>query len=118
MLNPAVSEYIDKVAQPWQADVCNHLRQLIHQAIPDIDELIQYNKPHYKLHKQYICVFNTTKDRVTFIIFQAETLEAPAGFFEPGGAPERKTIKIREGQDVDYSLLTTLLQQAAQTLRV
>ncbi len=60
-------------------------------------------------------MIGTAKEWVTFTIFNATEIEGPEGFFEPG-SPERKTIKIRKGQAVDYDLLAKLVQQASQSL--
>lgn len=116
MMNPTVTEYIQKINQPWQIEVCNRLRPIIHQSIPEVEERIQYSKPHYLKNGKYACVLGTAKGWVSFTIFNAQSLEAPQGFFEPDGPPERKTIKIREGQSVDYDLLATLIQQAASSI--
>jgi hypothetical protein len=53
---------------------------------------------------------------LSFILFNAASLEAPEGLFEPGDNPDRRTIKIREGQNTDYNLLAKLLQQASDSL--
>jgi len=111
-MNPDVTEYIKKINQEWQVEVCNRIRQIIHQAIPDVVERIQYSKPHFLKNGKYAGVLGPAKNWVSFTIFNAETLEAPEGFFEPGAA-DRKTIKIREGQAVDYDRLAKLVQQAA-----
>jgi len=58
-----------------------------------------------------VAVLGTAKGWVTFTIFDAESLQAPDGFFEEGD-PNRKTIKILNGQVVDYALLAKLLKQA------
>jgi hypothetical protein len=63
---------------------------------------------------KYAAVLGTAKGWVTFTIFNATELQAPDGFFEEG-PPERKTVKILKGQDVDYNLLGKLLKQAAQS---
>jgi hypothetical protein len=114
-MNQQVTEYIDKIAQPWQAEVCAQLREVVRQVVPDVEERIQYGKPHFLKNKKYACVLGTAKGWVSFTIFNASALEAPDGLFEPGDS-DRKTIKIREGQSVDYRLIGTLVQQAAQAL--
>ena len=113
-MNADVTAYIDKLSQGWQAEVCHHLRQIVQQAIPDVEERIQYGKPHFLRNGKYACVLATAKGWVSFMIFNAGGLEAPEGFFEPSDTPDRKTIKIRQGQEIDYNLLSTLIQQAAQ----
>ncbi len=111
-MNQAVTEYIQNIKQDWQAEVCNQLRQVIYQSIPGAEERIQYGKPHFLKNGKYAAVLGTAKDWVSLTIFNAEKLVGPEGLFEPG-PPERKTIKIRKGQEVDYALLAGLLQQAA-----
>lgn len=113
-MNQAITEYIEKIKEAWQAEVSTQLRQIVHQAVPEVEERIQYGKPHFVKNGKYAAVLGTAKDWVSFTIFQATNLEAPEGFFEPG-SPDRKTIKIRKGQVVDYNLLAKLLEQAANS---
>ncbi len=114
-MNEAITEYIQKIKEEWQAEVSTQLRQVVHQAVPAVEERIQYSKPHFLKKGKYVAVLGTAKDWVSFTIFNATDLEAPDGFFEPG-SPDRKTVKIRKGQTVDYELLTKYLQQAANTI--
>jgi hypothetical protein len=112
-MNQQVTDYIGKISQEWQADVCNQLRQTVHQSIPDVEERIQYGKPHFLNGGKYACVLGTAKDWVSFTIFNASKLQAPDGLFEPGDSPDRKTIKVRKGQTLDYGLVAKLLQAAS-----
>lgn len=115
-MNQDVTDYInnlnDKPKQAWQVDVCHQLRKIVHEAVPDIEERIQYGKPHFLKKGKYAFVLGTAKGWVTFTIFNAAALSAPDGFFEPGDS-DRKTIKVLEGQAVDFELLAKLVQQAA-----
>lgn len=65
------------------------------------------------LYRSSLCFLNLV---LSFILFNAASLEAPEGLFEPGDNPDRRTIKIREGQNTDYNLLAKLLQQASDSL--
>lgn len=111
-MNEPVSDYITKINQAWQAEICTALRQIVHQNVPNVTERIQYGKPHFLKDGKYACVLGTAKEWVSFTIFNAASLEAPDGLFEPGD-PDRKTIKIRKGQAVDYELMARLIQQAS-----
>src|SRR6266498_635676 len=108
MTNPEVTEYInklsDKAGQEWQAEVSNQLRKIAQDAIPEFSERIQYGKPHFLKNGKYAAVLGAAKGWVSFTIFNATELQAPDGFFEEG-APDRKTVKILKGQEVDYNLL-------------
>ncbi len=119
-MNQDVTNFIEKLnekpKQVWQIEVCNRVREAVFQAIPDAEERIQYGKPHYRKNGKYAAVFGTAKDWVSVTVFNAESLQAPDGFFEADGPPERKTIKILKDQTVDYALLGKLIQQAASTL--
>ena len=111
-MSQAVTDYIEKINQEWQVPICNQIRQRIHQALPDVEERPQYGKPHFLKAGKYAFVLASAKAWVSFTIFNATSLDAPEGYFEPG-PPERKTIKISAGQEVDYEFLSTLIQQAA-----
>ncbi|QYR21096.1 DUF1801 domain-containing protein [Paenibacillus sp. sptzw28] len=113
-MNQEVTEFIEKLKEPWQAQMCHDLRQVVRNAIPDVQERMQYNKPHFLKNKKYAAVISNSKDAVSFTIFNATELELPEGLFD--GPPERKTIKIRSGQQIDGGMLAELVKQASSTL--
>jgi hypothetical protein len=114
-MNPEVTEHIENI-QPWQAEICNAIRERIHQSVPEVQERLQYKKPHFLKDGKYLAVISPAKAQVTLTVFNATDLDAPDGLFEPDGPPERKTVKIKDGQEVDYDLLAQLVAQAASTL--
>lgn len=113
-MNQEVTDYIEKVKEPWQAQLCHDLRQLVLRTIPDVQERIQYNKPHFLKNKKYAAVISVSKDAVSFTIFNAVGLELPDGIFD--GPPERKTIKFRKDKEINSELLTQLVKQASDAL--
>ena len=114
-MSPEVADYIEQIAQPWQAEVCRALDQTIRQVIPDATDRLQYGRPHYLKNGKYACVIGPAKGWVSFTIFNAAAIDAPDGLFEPG-PPERKTIKIKPGQELDHGQLASLIRQAASTI--
>lgn len=118
-MSDAVTEYIQAVGkkpgQEWQVDTCEALRAMTLATLPGAEERIQYGKPHYLVDKKYVAVIGTAKQYVTFTIFNAAELDPPAGLFEDG-PPERRTIKIKKDQPVDYAQLGELLKSAATTI--
>lgn len=113
--NPEVTAFIENMGQPWQIEISNELRQMIHQSIPDAAERIQYKKPHFLKNGKYAAVISPSKDALNFMIFNTAELELPDGVVFEGPA-ERKWIKIREGQAPDYAMLSNLLIQASSSL--
>jgi len=112
-MNQEVTEYIQSLKEPWQSQLCNELRELVRSVIPDAQERMQYKKPHYLKNGKYAAVISASKDAVSFTIFNAAAVMFPEGF---DGPAERKTIKLRKGQEWSKELLTSLLSQAASTL--
>lgn len=111
-MNEEVTAYIQQT-KPWQIDVCNSLRETVHQAIPGVEERLQYGKPHFLNDGSYAAVIHASKDKVSFMIFNATDIEAP-GVLRSMGKGERKTADITEGQTVDYQQLATLLGRAVK----
>ncbi|WP_054954750.1 DUF1801 domain-containing protein [Paenibacillus dakarensis] len=113
-MNPEVPEFIETVKEPWQRELCFSLRETVHQAVPDVQERIQYKKPHFLKNGKYAAAISTSKDAVSFTIFNTSELTLPEGLFD--GPPERKTIKLKKDQPVDLDQLSSLMQQAAASL--
>lgn len=110
-MNQEVTQFIDEIKEPWQAELCSRLREVVHGAIPDVLESLQYKKPHFLKNGKYAAVISTSKEAVSFTIFNANGLSLPEGMFE--GPPERKTIKLKKGHEPDCDLLASLLVQAS-----
>jgi hypothetical protein len=115
-MNEQVNIYIEAIKLPWQAEICRQLRGAVLESIPDAEERIQYGKPHYLKNGRYTALMGTAKGWVSFTIFNARTLDTPEGLFEESENGDRKTIKIREGQEVDYELLAGLIREAVASL--
>lgn len=113
-MNQEVTAFIENMNLPWQVEIGNQLRQMVHKSIPDVEERIQYKKPHFLKNGKYAAVISPSKDALTFMIFNVADLELPKGLFE--GPEERKWVKFREGQSPDYDLLAKLLVQASSSL--
>ncbi len=114
-MNQEVTQYIQKL-QNWQVEVCEALRKIVYETIPDIEERLQYGKPHYLKDGHYACVIHAAKNKVSFMIFNAGELKEIKGFFKSMSSPDRKAATINEGQEVDYQLLSNLLKQASGSL--
>lgn len=113
-MNQEVTDFIEAIKEPWQGELCTRLREVVHQAIPGIQERVQYKKPHFLKNGKYAAVISTSKEAVSFTIFNPSELPFPEGNFE--GPPERKTIKIKKGQLIDIDQLSSLTSQATSML--
>ncbi|MGI8329627.1 DUF1801 domain-containing protein [Actinomadura scrupuli] len=114
-MNDEVTQYINK-AQPWQIEVCEKLRAMVGQTIPDVEERLQYGKPHYLKNGHYAAVIAVGKDKISFMVFNAADIPPVKGFLRALGNGDRKAVDIREGQAVDYSALAGILKETATAL--
>jgi uncharacterized protein YdhG (YjbR/CyaY superfamily) len=114
-MNPEVTEFIEQIPQPWQVDVASALREMVRETIPDVEERIQYRKPHFLKDGHYAAVLSPAKGHLSFMIFNTQDVVLPDGVFQKGPV-ERSTIRIMEGDQVDYALLGSVLSQASSTL--
>ncbi|WP_379136582.1 DUF1801 domain-containing protein [Paenibacillus sp. sgz500958] len=112
-MNEEVTSYIEKLGAAWQIELSKRLREMVHQTITSVEERIQYKKPHFLKNGHYAAVISPSKDAITFMIMNTAGMEFPKGY---DGPPERKWIKIKEGITPDYTLISSLLAQASQTL--
>ncbi|GAB6927698.1 hypothetical protein JCM10914A_16810 [Paenibacillus sp. JCM 10914] len=113
-MSQEVTDYIAAVSDSWKVEVSEQLRELVHSTIPEVTERLQYKKPHFLKNGKYAAVISIAKSAVSFTIFNAGGLDWPESLFD--GPPERKTIKITAGQQVDYDELASLLKQASEGL--
>ena len=109
-MNQEVTDYIQKT-QPWQIEVCEALRKTIVDVVPSIEERLQYGKPHYLKDGSYAAVIHVSKDKVSFMLFNATGIAEVKGFLRSMGGGERKVIDIKEGQAVDYKQIADLIRQ-------
>lgn len=113
-MNQEVTDYIAAASDAWKVEVSGQLRELVHSTIPGVTERLQYKKPHFLKNGKYAAVISISKAAVSFTVFNAAGLDWPEPLFD--GPPERKTIKIAAGQQVDYDALASLLKQASEDL--
>ncbi|UQZ35563.1 hypothetical protein C2I18_19785 [Paenibacillus sp. PK3_47] len=113
-MNQEVTGFIAALQEPWQAEISASLREVVHQAIPAVQERIQYKKPHFLKNGKYAAVISVSKDAVSFTIFNAAALELPEDLFS--GPPERKTQKLRKGDTVHAEQLTAWVSEASASL--
>ena len=113
-MNNDVTHFIDELKESWQVELSTNLRGVVHQAIPEVHERIQYKKPHFLKNGKYAAVISTSKDAVSFTIFNANSLKLPEDLFS--GPPERKTIKLRKGDTIDSEQLASFVSEASSSL--
>jgi len=58
-----VDEYIAR-SEPFVRPILNHFRNLIHRTIPDVEERMRWNMPHFVVEGSAICYMAAFKRHV------------------------------------------------------
>ena len=73
--NPAIDHYINR-AQPFAQPILIHLRKLVHQACPTVEENIKWGMPSFE-YKGLMCGFAAFKNHCTFGFWKASLMNDP-----------------------------------------
>ena len=103
----------------WRGETIERVRQLIHQADPEVVEERKWKKPSNPSgvptwsHAGIICTGETYKDKVKLTFARGAALEDPSGLFNSsldGG--NRRAIDIRQGGEIDEAAFKALIREA------
>lgn len=93
-----VDEYIAG-QEGWKKATFEKLRALLHEADPEITEVIKWSAPYFEDHGRVAWMFAAT-DWVNFSLHNASLIEDKYKLFEPTENQAMRTIKLREGQKI------------------
>jgi hypothetical protein len=110
-MNTDVTAYIART-KPWQAEVCNALRETVHSGL-EVEEVLQYGKPHFVQEGRNIAVLHVAAAKVSFMVFDAGDVEPVPGLLRSLGSGDRKVVDIREGESADLPFIADLLRRTA-----
>lgn len=74
-VDPRIDEYINKAA-PFAQPILQHLRRVIHKAVPQVLETIKWGFPHFD-HKGILCSMAAFKEHCSFGFWKATLLKDP-----------------------------------------
>lgn len=111
-------ELIDEKIQAlgdWRGEMLSRLRGLIKQALPDVVEEWKWRGVPVWYHDGMICTGETYKKAVKMTFAKGASLEDPSGLFNASlEGNTRRAIDFHEGDAIDESALTALIQSAAR----
>ncbi len=117
-----VSQLIDaKIASlgDWRGEMLARIRNLIHEADPDVVEEVKWRKPSNPSgvpvwsHAGIICTGETYRDTVKLTFANGALLADPSGLFNSSlEGKTRRAIDIRDGDQIDATALKDLIRAA------
>lgn len=97
----------------WRGRVMAHLRDLIHEAVPDIVEEWKWDTPVFA-RKSNVVAIGAFKDHLKINFFKGASLDDPHSLFNAGlDAKATRAIDIHEGDALDEMALKELIAAAA-----
>jgi hypothetical protein len=102
----------------WRGETLAHVRQLIHDAVPDIQEewkWVKESSPGTPVWSQDggICTGETYKQVVKLTFFRGASLEDPEKLFTQPGTV-RRAIDLREGEKINEAAFKQLIRAAVE----
>lgn len=78
--DPRIDTYIEQ-AQAFAQPVLKHLRKLIHQAVPEVQETIKWGMPSFD-YKGTFCSMAAFKGHMTFGFWKYKLMQDPHGYLQ------------------------------------
>jgi hypothetical protein len=108
--DPRVDRYIDALPS-WQQAICQVVRELVHEADPEVVETIKRTVQPYFVLEGNICALLATKDHVNVFLYDP-TVSDPDRIITAGhGNLTGRQIAIYEGQPMNRPALRAMFRQ-------
>lgn len=102
-MNTKITDYINNTPKEQQ-EIMNNVRNLIHQTIKNVSEEFKWNRPVFRLKKDF-AYLQANKNYVNLGFYKDfEKLNDPNGLLEGTGTTMRH-IKLKTINDIDSKLL-------------
>src|SRR6185503_5808881 len=114
--DPRVDDYIERLPE-WQQAICRRVRDLIHEADPDIEETIKRTVQPYFVLQGNVAALLATKDHVNVFLYDPIAPD-PEGIVTAGH--DNKTgrqIAIYRGDPINERALLNLIRAIAANNR-
>lgn len=109
-----IDVYIEKSAD-FSKEIIAHLRQLIAQAIPQVEETIKWNSPYFLYQGEIVCAIMAFKNKMTFTFWRGQELADQYQLLGDVGKSKMRSIKNIQLKDdlAADEILIAYLQEAA-----
>jgi hypothetical protein len=109
--DPRVDDYIDRLPD-WQQEVCHEVRDLVHEADPEVVETIKRTVQPYFVLQGNVCALLAAKTHVNVFLYDGAIVPDPEGIIT--GGHDNKTaraVAIRQGELINKPALLAMFRQ-------
>ena len=109
--DPRVDAYLEPLP-PWQADICQQVRNLVHAADPEVTETIKRTVQPYFVLKGNIAALQAAKDHVNVFLYDGGIVPDPEKIITAGHQNSTaRTVAFREGERINADALLAMFRQ-------
>ena len=109
--DPRVDAYIAALPA-WQQDICRTVRDLVHEADPDVAETIKRTDRPYFVLDGNICALLAARDHVNVFLYDGGIVPDPDGIITGGHDNKTaRTVAIGEGDTVNGPACLAMFRQ-------
>ena len=106
---PAVDAYINRLPL-WQQAICSKVRDLMHDAEPEIEEVIKRRVQPYFIYKGNVAALLAAKDHVNVFIYDP-IAQDPSNLINQGhGNSTARAIQLYENDTLDEKAFISLIK--------
>src|SRR5215208_2357748 len=109
--DPRVDDYVDRLP-PWQQSICREVREIIHEADPEVVETIKRTVQPYFVLEGNVAALLATKDHVNVFLYDGGIVPDPEKIITGGHDNKTaRTVAIYEGETLNATGLRTMFEQ-------
>jgi len=109
--DPRVDAYLAGIPA-WQRETLSRVRDLVHEADPDVEETIKRTVQPYFILEGNICAFLAAKDHVNVFLYDGAIVPDPEGIITAGHDNQTgRMISFRENDKINEPALVTMFRQ-------
>jgi len=108
--HPGVDAYIDGLPN-WQQAICQQVRDLVHEADPEVEETVKRRVQPYFVLQGNICALLAAKDHVNVFLYDGGLTPDPEGIITGGHEnTSARTVAVRQGEQVPGPALLAMFR--------
>jgi len=109
--DPRIDAYLDALPD-WQRAILSHVRDLVHEADPDVEETIKRTVQPYFVLDGNICAFLATRDHVNIFLYDGAIVPDPEGIITAGHDNKTaRTVAFRRDEAINERALLAMFRQ-------
>lgn len=106
-----VDDYLDALP-PWQREIGQQVRDLIHAADPEVVETIKRRVQPYFVLEGNVAALLATKDHVNVFLYDGAIVPDPEGIITAGHQnATARTVAFWAGDPINAAALSTMIRQ-------